>query len=151
MVLFLSLDEYQGFHNRSQIRMDKIKMSMLSSSNEFHFDGKSKSNVHITNFWGYLQTLHIALHSLVTTHERLLFSFHGKRENIFTHSLHGILIKESKESAMKCRQAVYRCAKRKINSIILKTSISITTIFEWVMDSINCLWLYMYFKFGTIF
>ena len=103
------------------------------------------------NFGGYLQTLDIALHPLVTTHERLLFSFHGKRENIFTHSLHGILIKESKESATKCRQAVYRCAKRTTNNIILKISISITTIFEWVMDSINCLWLYMYFEFDTTF
>ena len=132
MVLFLSLDEYQGFHNRSQVRMDKIKMSMLNSSNKFHFDGTlaNQNLISISHFLGYLQTLHIALHSLVTTHERLLFSFHGKRENIFTHSLHGILIKESKESAMKCRQAVYRCAKRTINNIILKISISITTIFE---------------------
>ena len=117
MVLFLSLDEYQGFHNKSQVRMDKIKMAMLNSSNEFHFVGKIRYPYH--NFLGYLQTLHIALHPLVTTHERLLFSFHGKRENIFTHSLYGILIKESKESAMKCRQAVYRCAKRTINNIIL--------------------------------
>ena len=109
MVLFLSLDEYQGFHNRSQVRMDKIKMSMLNSSNEFHF---TVNSISISQFFGYLQPLHIALHSLVTTHERLLFSFHGKRENIFTHSLHGILIKESKESGMKCRQAVYRCAKK---------------------------------------
>ena len=60
MVLFLSLDEYQGFHNRSQAHMDKIKMSMLNSSNKFHFDGrfaksytlKLKSNVHITDFLG---------------------------------------------------------------------------------------------------
>ena len=110
MVLFLSLDEYQGFHNRSQVRMDKIKMSMLNSSNEFHSYGKIRYPYH--NFFEYLQTLHIALHCLVTTHERLLFSFHGKRENIFTHSLHGILLKESKESGMKCRQAVYRCAKK---------------------------------------
>ena len=38
MVLFLPLDEYQGFHNRSQVRMDEIKMSMLNSRNKFHFD-----------------------------------------------------------------------------------------------------------------
>ena len=72
----------------------------------------NQNSISISQFFGYLQPLHIALHSLVTTHERLLFSFHGKRENIFTHSLHGILLKESKESGMKCRQTVYRCAKK---------------------------------------
>ena len=51
MILFLSLDEYQGFQtNKSQVRMDKIKMSMLNSSNEFHFYGKSKFDIHITIF-----------------------------------------------------------------------------------------------------
>ena len=74
MVLFLPLDEYQGFHNRSQVRMDEIKMSMLNSRNKFHFDEILHSQIKIQypyhNFLGSLQTLHIAIHSLVTTHER---------------------------------------------------------------------------------
>ena len=71
MVLFLPLDEYQGFHNRSQVRMDEIKMSMLNSRNKFHFDETPiKIQYPYHNFLGSLQTLHIAIHSLVTTHER---------------------------------------------------------------------------------
>ena len=47
MVLFLPLDEYQGFHNRSQVRMDEIKMSMLNSRNKFHFDEILHSQIKI--------------------------------------------------------------------------------------------------------
>ena len=57
MVLFLSLDEYQGFHNKSQVRMDKIKMAMLNSSNEFHFVGINP--ISISQFFGvFTDTTH---------------------------------------------------------------------------------------------